>query len=174
MFLLKNKSETFNAFKVYKDEVENQLRKKIKVFRSDRGGEYFSSEFNSFCEENDIINECTTPNTPQYNDIAERKNKTFLEMVNVMLLHAKLNFNSWGEALLTVCHILNRIPKKKNEISPYELWKKRKPNIGYFKVWGCFAYCKKTYPNKTKLGLKETKCAFVGYASNSKAYRLGV
>ena len=38
-----------------------------------------------------------------------------------MLLHAKLNFNLWGEALLIVCYILNRIPMKKNEISPYEL-----------------------------------------------------
>ncbi|RVW64665.1 Retrovirus-related Pol polyprotein from transposon TNT 1-94, partial [Vitis vinifera] len=66
----------------------------------------------------------------------------------------------------------NRIPMKKNEISPYELWKGRKPNIGYFKVWGCLAYCKKTDPNKTKLGPRAIKCAFVGYASNSKAYRL--
>ncbi|RVW62744.1 Retrovirus-related Pol polyprotein from transposon TNT 1-94 [Vitis vinifera] len=75
-------------------------------------------------------------------------------------------------ALLTACHILNRIPMKKKEISPYELWKGRKPNIGYFKVWGCLAYCKKTDPNKTKLGPRAIKCAFVGYASNSKAYRL--
>ena len=59
---------------------------------------------------------------------------------------------------------------KKNEISPYKLWKRRKPNIGYFKVWGCLAYCKKTYPNKTKL--RATKRVFVGYASNSYAYRL--
>ncbi|RVW47574.1 Retrovirus-related Pol polyprotein from transposon TNT 1-94 [Vitis vinifera] len=165
-------SETFNAFKVYKAEVENQLEKNIKVLRSDRGGEYFSSEFNSFCEEYGIIHECTAPYTPQHNGIAERKNRTFLEMVNAMLLHAKLNFNLWGEALLTACHILNRIPMKKNEISPYELWKGRKPNIGYFKVWGCLAYCKKTDPHKTKLGPRAIKCAFVGYASNSKACRL--
>ena len=61
---------------------------------------------------------------------------------------------------------------KKNEISPYELWKGRKPNIGYFKVWGCLAYCKKNKPNRAKLGSRAIKCAFVGYASNSKAYRL--
>ena len=143
------------------------------MLRSDRGGEYFSSDFNSFCEEYDIIHKCTTPYTPQHNGIAKRKNRTFLKMVNAMLLHAKLNFNSWVEVLLIVCHILNRIPMKKNEISPYEFWKGRKPNIGYFKVWECLAYCKKMDPNKTKLGLRATyKCAFVDYASNSKAYRL--
>ena len=64
------------------------------------------------------------------------------------------------------------LESKKNEISPYVLLKGRKPNIGYFKVWGCLAYYKKTYPNKTKLGQRAIKCAFVGYASNSKAYRL--
>ena len=50
VFLLKNKNETFNDFKVYKAEVENQLSKKIKVLISDKGGEYFFSKFNSFCE----------------------------------------------------------------------------------------------------------------------------
>ena len=64
VFLLKNKSETFNVFKVYKAEVENQLSKKIKVLESDRGGEYFSSVFNSFCEEYGIIHEYTASYTP--------------------------------------------------------------------------------------------------------------
>ena len=63
VFLLKNKSETFNAFKVYKAEVKNQLSKKIKVLKSDRGGEYFASEFNSFCKEYGIIHDCTAPYT---------------------------------------------------------------------------------------------------------------
>ena len=61
---------------------------------------------------------------------------------------------------------------KKNKISPYEIWKGRKPNIGYFKVWGCLAYCKNLHSNRTKLGPRGIRCAFVGYANNSKAYRL--
>ena len=51
--------------------------------------------------------------------------------MNALLLHAKLNFNLWGEALLIVCYILNRIPMKKNEISPYELLITKKKNC-YF------------------------------------------
>lgn len=77
-----------------------------------------------------------------------------------------------GEALLAACHILNRIPMKKNKISPYELCKGRKPNIGYFKVRGCLAYCKNKNPKRTKLGPIGIRCAFVGYTTNSKAYRL--
>ncbi|URE42102.1 Retrotransposon protein [Musa troglodytarum] len=123
VYLLKHKNGAFNAFKAYKAEVENQLGKKIKVLRSDRGGEYFSSEFNMFCEQHGIIHECSAPRTPEQNGLAERKNRTYLEMINAMLLYAKLSYNLWGEALLAACHISNRISSKKNKISPYELWK---------------------------------------------------
>ena len=82
--------------------------------KSDRGGEYFPHEFNTFCEENGIIHQCSTPRTPEKNGLAERKNRTFLGMVNALLLHAKLPFNLWGKALLTTCYVLNRILMKKN------------------------------------------------------------
>ena len=172
VYLLKHKDEAFNAFKSYKAEVENQLGKSLKTLRSDRGGEYFPNDFTAFCEENGIIHECSAPRTPQQNGLAERKNRTFLEMVNAMLMHAELPFNLWGETLFDACHILNRIPMKKKKISPYEIWKRRQPNIGYFKVWGCLAYCKNLNPNRTKLGPRGIRYAFVGYATNSKAYRL--
>ncbi len=93
-------------------------------------------------------------------------------MVNSMLIRAKLPLSLWGEALLAACHILNRIPSKKYRISPYETWRGRKPNLGYLKVWGCLAYCRTPDPKRTKLGPRAIKCAFVGYAQNSKAYRL--
>ena len=66
---------------------------KIKTFRSDRGGEYFSNDFNVFCEQHGIIHECIEPYTQKQNVIAERKNRTYLEMINSMLLHAKLCHN---------------------------------------------------------------------------------
>ena len=172
MYLLKHKDEAFDMFKIYKAEVANQLGKKIKILRSDRGGEYFPKDFNVFCEENGIIHECSAPRTPEQNGLTERKNRTYLEMINGMLLHAKLPFNLWGEAVFVACHILNRIPMKKNQISPYELWKGRKPNIKYFKVWRCLAYCKNNDLKRTKLGPRGINYAFVGYISNSKDYRL--
>jgi hypothetical protein len=73
VYLLKTKDEALDLFKIYKAEVENQLERKIKRVRSDRGGEYFSNEFNLFCAEHGIIHERTPPNSPQSNGIAERK-----------------------------------------------------------------------------------------------------
>jgi transposase InsO family protein len=85
VYLLKTKEETLNYFKTYKAEVKNQLEKKIKRFRSDHGGEYFSNEFDLFCAEHDIIHERTLPYSPQSNGVAERKNHTLIDLVNSML-----------------------------------------------------------------------------------------
>jgi len=85
VYLLKTKDEELYYFKTYKAEVENQLERKIKCLRSNRGGEYFSSDFSDFCVEHGIIHERTTPYSPQSNRIAERKNRTLTEMVNAML-----------------------------------------------------------------------------------------
>ena len=83
--------------------------------------------------------------------------------------HAPLNF--WGEAILTACYVLNRVPHKKSKLTPFELWKGYKPSLGYLRVWGCLAFVRLMDPKITKLGKKVTTCAFLGYASNSTAYR---
>lgn len=57
-------------------------------------------------------------------------------------------------------------------MSPYEVWKGRKSNLNYFRVWGCLAFYRTHDPNRSKLGPRGIKSIFVGYAKNSKAYRL--
>ena len=71
----------------------------------------------------------TTPYTPQHNELAKRKNRSLVDMVNAMLLNAKLPNNLQGEALFTVCHIHNRILSKKLNVSLYKVWNSRKPNL---------------------------------------------
>ena len=105
----------------YKSEVENQKNKRIKRLRTDGGGEYESNPFKEFCEQNDIINEVTPPYSPESNGIAERKNRTIKEMINSMLVSSGLSSNMWGEAILSVCHIQNKVPHKKTDKTPYEL-----------------------------------------------------
>jgi len=83
--LLKSKDKVLHYFKTYKAEVENQLGRKVKRLRSDRGGEYFSTDFSDFCVEHGIIHERTPSYSPQSNGIAERKNHTLTELVSAML-----------------------------------------------------------------------------------------
>ena len=61
-----------------KAEAENQREKKIKILRSDSGGEYTSNDMTKFCQEHGIIHEVTAPYTPQSNGVAERKNRTLM------------------------------------------------------------------------------------------------
>jgi len=134
MYLVNHKNELFDKFKVYKTEVENQLERKIKTLCSDRGGEYTSLGMSNFCEMHGIIHKVTPPYAPQSNGITERKNRTLLDMVNAMLVSSSLPKDMWGETLYSPCHILNGVPYKFFEKNPYELWRKREPNLKYLKV----------------------------------------
>ncbi|GJZ06997.1 retrovirus-related pol polyprotein from transposon TNT 1-94 [Tanacetum coccineum] len=130
--------EAIDKFVLYKTEVENQLGKKIKVVRSDRGGEYVAS-FAELCAKHGIRHEFTAPYSPQQNGIAERKNRTLKEMVTAMLISSGMSQDMWGEAILTATYLLNKIPRKDKEETPYELWMGRKPSYQYLRVWGCLA-----------------------------------
>ncbi|KAL0405490.1 UNVERIFIED_CONTAM: hypothetical protein Slati_3862900 [Sesamum latifolium] len=80
VYLMRYKSEAFGRFKEYRFEVENQTNRKIKALRSDRGGEYLSGEFINYLKENGILSQWTPPRTPQLNGVAERRNRTLLDM----------------------------------------------------------------------------------------------
>ncbi|RVW85618.1 Retrovirus-related Pol polyprotein from transposon TNT 1-94 [Vitis vinifera] len=153
MYVGKGKDEAIEKFVLYKTEVENQLNKKIKVLRSDRGGEY-ESPFVDICAQHGIIHETTAPYSPQSNGVAERKNRTLKEMMNAMLISSSLPQNMWGEAILTANYLLNKVPKKKAEKTPYELWKGRKPSYTYLRMWGCLAKVAVPPPKKMKIGPK--------------------
>ncbi|KAK1686029.1 hypothetical protein QYE76_046877 [Lolium multiflorum] len=171
VYLLRTKDEALDYFKIYKAEVENQLERKIKRLRSDRGGEYFPKIFDEFCEEHGIIHERTPPYSPQSNGVAERKNRTLTDLVNSMLATAGLSKAWWGEALLTSCHVLNRVPNKNKDKTPYEEWAGRKPSLSYLRTWGCLAKVNIPITKKRKLGPKTVDCIFLGYAPRSVGYR---
>ena len=94
VYLLKSKDDVIGKFVLYKNEVENQLNKKIKVLGSDRGGEYESS-FVEFCAQHGIIHETISPYSPQSNEVAERKNHTLKEMMNEILISSSIPQNMW-------------------------------------------------------------------------------
>jgi hypothetical protein len=73
---LRNKSEAFENFKVYKKMVENEMDSKIKCLRSDNGGEFTSKEFMDYCSRHGIKREFSISRRPQHNGVVERKNRT--------------------------------------------------------------------------------------------------
>jgi hypothetical protein len=173
------RSEALEKFKVFKAEVENQHDTKIKVVRSDRGGEYYGrhtpygqvpGSFVKFLQENDIVAQYSPPYELQQNDVVERRNHTLMDMVH-MLSNSTLPLSLWMEALKTAVHIINRVSSKSVPKTPYELWTDRKPIINYFHVWCYPAEAKIFNPQIGKLDPKTISCHFIGYPDKSKGYR---
>ncbi|KAL0318363.1 UNVERIFIED_CONTAM: Retrovirus-related Pol polyprotein from transposon TNT 1-94 [Sesamum angustifolium] len=180
LYLIFDKSEAFDAFKAYKVEVEKQLEKSIKIVRSDRGGEYYGrytekgqnpGPFAAFLKEEGIIAQYTMPGTPQQNGVAERRNRTLMDMVRSMMSHTNLSLELWSEALKTAVYILNRVPSKVVPKTPFELWKGWKPSLGHLHIWGCPVEVRIYNPNIRKLDPRTISGYFIGYAENSKGYR---
>ncbi|GJZ07009.1 retrotransposon protein, putative, ty1-copia subclass [Tanacetum coccineum] len=168
VYLLKHKHEVFETFKVFKNEVENQLGKTIKAIRSDRGGEYISQEFKDYLKAYGIVQQLTPPYTPQHNGVSERRNRTLLNMVRSMMSLTTLSLSFWDYALESAARILNMVPTKKVDKTPYELWHGKVPNLSYLKVWGCEAHVKRHTPDK--LQQRSVKCIFVGYPKETMGY----
>jgi hypothetical protein len=76
-----------------------------------------------------------------------------------------------GEAILTACHILNRVTMKNKEKTPYEEWIGRRPSVSYLRTWGCLAKVNVPINKKRKFGLKTVDCIFLGYAHHIITYR---
>ena len=90
MYQMKRKSKTFEKFKEFRAEVENQLGKRIKAIQSDRGSEYLLVDFKTYLTQNEIVSQLTAPGTPQQNGAVERKNITLLKMVKSMISYSTL------------------------------------------------------------------------------------
>jgi transposase InsO family protein len=132
-----------DKFKIFKAEVENQHNIKIKLVRSDRGGEYYdrhtphgqvTGPFARFLQENGIVTQYSMSSNTQQNGVVERRNRTPMDMVRNMLSYSTLPISFWMKALKTTVHILNRVLSKSVPKTPYEMWIGRKLTLNYLHV----------------------------------------
>uniref|UniRef100_A0A251SDS7 Putative zinc finger, CCHC-type n=1 Tax=Helianthus annuus TaxID=4232 RepID=A0A251SDS7_HELAN len=173
VYFLKLKSEALNYFKLFKALTENQSDHMIKTLRTDRGGEYCGKLFQDYLKENGIHHQLTNSYTPQQNGVAERKNRTLMELSRSMLNMKILPNKFWAEAIACTTYILNRtVTKTRPNTTPFETWNGRKPNVEHFKVFGSVAYVHIPKQQWNKLDDKTEKMIFVGYSGNSKGYKL--
>jgi 5'-3' exoribonuclease 2 len=77
-YFLKNKDDTFAAFKDWKVMIERQTDRKVKVLRTDNGGEFCGAAFNDYCRQEGIVRHHTIPYTPQQNGVVERMDRTII------------------------------------------------------------------------------------------------
>ena len=127
----------------------------------------------TYCDEKGIKHEMSCPRTPQQNGVVERKNRTLQEMARTIISEYDLPQYLWAEAVNTACYISNRIYLCKNSSkTSFEMYHSRKPNVAYFKVFGCKCFVLNTKDNLGKFDAKAYEAIFVGYSTTSKAYRV--
>ena len=136
LILLGEKGETFEKFRKFKAIVEQETGATITTFRTDRGGEFVSNEFQSYCETNGISRQLTAPYSPQQNGVVERRNRTLLGMTRSILKHMDLPNYLWGEAVRHATYIINRVATRVLvNVTPYEAYKGRKPRLDHVRVF---------------------------------------
>ena len=85
VMFLAHKDEAFTIFQKFYKNVTNEKNTTILAIRSDYGIEFENSQFDKFCCNHRISHNFFTSRTPQQNGVAERKNKTLVEMARTML-----------------------------------------------------------------------------------------
>ncbi|WVY95960.1 hypothetical protein V8G54_028111 [Vigna mungo] len=172
VFFMKQKNEVLEIFNKFKKLTEKESERKIKLLITDGGGEYTSREFESLCQDNGIKHEVIAAYTPEHNGLAERHNRTIMNMARCMLKEKDVVRELWGEAVATAVHVLNRCPTKRltNRV-PHAAWSGKKTSVNHFKIFGSLAFCDVANQKRVKLDDKSKAMVFVGYHSTS-AYRL--
>lgn len=168
--LLKRKNEVMDAVKDYINCMKTYFERDIKILRTDNGREYINRELQSFLKERSIKHQFTVAYTPQQNGVAERKNRSLIEMARCLLIDAKMDKKYWSEAVLWATYLQNRLPTACIDKTPYELFKGKKPDVSHLRVFGAKVYS--LVPRRHKLNNKTIEGILIGYGDNVKGYRI--
>jgi hypothetical protein len=153
--------------------VEKETGKTIKTLRTDRGGEYLSREFNSYCESNGIKRQLTQARTLQQNGVSERRNQTLVEKARSMVASSGVPAFLWTEVINYTNHLVNRGPTRANHgVTPEQQYYKKCPDVSHLRAFGYVAYSHIPKENRKKLESKTRRCLMVGFDDISKSYRL--
>ncbi|GJY85313.1 ribonuclease H-like domain-containing protein [Tanacetum coccineum] len=149
--------------------IENLIDLRVKVIRCDNGTELNNRVMNQFCEMKGIKREFSVSRTPQQNGVTERKKRKLIEAARTMLADSKLPTTFWAEVVNTACYVQNRVLViKPHSKTPYELFLGRKHALRFMRPFGCHV----TIDHLGKFDGKADKGFFVGYSTNSKAFRV--
>ena len=173
VFFFKTKDETQQTVIDFSNEVQRQHNVPILAIRSDNGSELKNYTLNEFLSEEGIRHQYSAAYTPQQNGVAERKNRTLMDMARSMLAEFKSPLFLWAEAISTACHSSNRLFfRKAKKETPYEMLTGNKPNVSYYRVFGCKCFYKIKGVHLSKFEVKALEGVLVGYGANSHTYRV--
>ncbi len=173
VYFMKQKSEVPRLIEKYIARMKADTSCSVIVVRSDNGLEYVNKSVDLLIEKFGIRHQRTVPYTSEQNGCAERELRTIVEAARTLIHSKNLSINYWGEAVNTAVYVLNRTGRSpiKNKTS-YELWFKKKPEVGHFRIFGTECYVHVPKEKRKKWNPKSKKGVFVGYCDDTKGYRV--
>lgn len=173
VYFLKRKEEVIHCIEGFLKTAEKQCPGGIKILMTDNGLEFINKEVKKLTHQNGVRHQRTVIYTPEQNGSAERENRTVMEAARTML-HAKgLGPEFWEEAVNTAVYVLNATGTSTvDDVSPFELWFQRKPDIRDLRILGAAVYTHIPKEKRKKLDAKGKRGYFVGYETEVKGYRI--
>ena len=172
IYFIANKSQVLSKFQHLVNLLETSTGRRVQALRSDNGGEYTSANFRDYCLAKGIAREFSPPYTPQRNGIAERRNRSLLDITRCLLMEKSLPAHLWGEAVKAAGDLLNlRSTKRHPDKTPEELFSGKKPSNSHLKFFGSHVFVHTTKPSRSKLAPRSEKCVLLSFDTEAKAYR---
>lgn len=168
---LNKKPQAFQEIKNYIALIETQFGRTPKKLRVDSGTEFINDEVKSYCASKGIEVETTAPYSHEQLGIAERFNRTLMELARSMLIHKKLPLHLWAEAVRYAAYIRSRVATRAlKDKTPIEAWTNQKSDISHLREFGTEVYILDE-GDRSKLDEKAKKHIFVGFEDGPKAIR---
>lgn len=169
---LKTKEDVREHLDNFKRMAENQTGYRLKIYRTDGGGEFVNRDLENYLVKSGIHFQSSNSSTPQQNGLAERMNRTLVAKARTMLFDANLPKSFWAEAVGVAVHVANRSPTTGLvNMTPEEAWYGKKPDLKHLRVFGCKALVHVPKPKRKKWDPRARELIFVGYSLHKKGYR---
>ena len=169
---MKEKSETTMKLQQYLVLIERQYGYISKKIRMDKGREYLTNEFLTWCANKGIIIETTAPYSPSQNGVAERFNRTLIELSRAMIIAHNVPKYIWPEAVNHAAYIRNRSYTRAIQgKTPIEAWTNIRPSVAHLQEFGIPIWILNEQQGLSKLDPKSSKHIFVGFEDGPKAVK---
>ncbi|CAM8899443.1 unnamed protein product [Rhodiola kirilowii] len=172
-YLMKQKSDAADLLIQFFALVDTQFERKIRVLRSDNGGEFFSNKIVQFLASKGCIHQSSCSYTPQQNGVVERKHRHILNVARALRLQGNVPKSFWGDCVMTASYIINRTPTPLLDgKTPFEIIFGSVPSLDHMRVFGCLCYVNSLPKFRDKFDARAFPCVFLGYPYGKKAYKV--
>ncbi|GJT68220.1 putative ribonuclease H-like domain-containing protein [Tanacetum coccineum] len=169
----RSKDEAPEVIKTFLKRITVLLQSPVIIIRTDNGTKFKNQILKEYFDSVGISHQASSVRPPQQNGVVEQKNRTLVEAARIMLIFSRAPLFLWAEAIATACYTQNRsIIHRRFNKTPYELIKGRKPDISFLHVFGALCYPKNDHEDIGKLSAKGDIDFFIGYSTDSCAYRV--